>query len=255
MPSSRRPTPASRAASTSTTTGPSAAPTMRSASASSRATSGWPSSRSIRSRPTTSAPSRTSFGRTCPARCFPTTSRHPEPADWFTPDESEVVRLSSKSHSGRPCAGREHSDPRARLPPHPADVGMRPRTATGGAGPRRVPVLGELHHAFREWLRGDNLGRQGGIDRGDPFVILGDQNAVPRWTATPSATPFSSCWTTRGSRIRSRRRPVPSRRPPCRAEPTSRTRAILRTTRRTSPTVRPATCAQTTCCPRGRDCR
>ena len=54
--------------------------------------------------PTTSGPSSTSCGRTCPARCCPDDPATPAPADWYSPAELAVFRLSSKSHWDVPIA-------------------------------------------------------------------------------------------------------------------------------------------------------
>ena len=47
---------------------------------------------------TTCGPSSTSSGRTCRARCCPTTPLRLRPQDWYSPAELDVFRLSSKSH-------------------------------------------------------------------------------------------------------------------------------------------------------------
>jgi hypothetical protein len=157
MPSWRRPTPAFRPDSTSTTTGSSAARRLPSGSASSRVSSGWSSTRSTRS--SGLAPSRSSSGRTCPVPC----SRRS--------DHRRVLvlargarRLPSQLEEplGRRDRDRPQAGPFPGQPSHAAGVRW-PRGPQRNTQLRRDPLLGRLHPPVpqrlhlrrRRQLRGD----------------------------------------------------------------------------------------------------
>ncbi|MFJ4230598.1 endonuclease/exonuclease/phosphatase family protein [Cellulosimicrobium cellulans] len=101
------------------------------------------------------------------------------PADWFTPEELEVVRLSSKSHWDVPVrVGRETVHVLASHPTPPTFDGPEDRNG------RRN------HDEIRFWADYvtpgkasryvyDDAGRRGGLHPGESFVVLGDQNADP----------------------------------------------------------------------------
>ncbi|PFG44804.1 endonuclease/exonuclease/phosphatase family protein [Isoptericola jiangsuensis] len=114
-----------------------------------------------------------------PGAALPDDPSTDAPADWFSPEELEVVRLSSKSHWDVPVrVGRETVHVLASHPTPPTFDGPEDRNgrrnhdeirfwadyATGGATARYVY---------------DDAGRRGGLPRGASFVVVGDQNADP----------------------------------------------------------------------------
>lgn len=114
-----------------------------------------------------------------PGALLPDDPATPEPADWFTPEELEVVRLSSKSHWDVPVrVGRQTVHVLASHPTPPTFDGPEDRNG------RRN------HDEIRFWADyvtpgkasryvSDDAGRRGGLHPGESFVVLGDQNADP----------------------------------------------------------------------------
>ncbi|WP_460957935.1 endonuclease/exonuclease/phosphatase family protein [Parasphingorhabdus pacifica] len=113
-----------------------------------------------------------------PGALLPDDPATPEPADWYSPEELERVRLSSKSHWDLPIeiGGRTvHL-----LAAHP--------TPPNFDGPEDRNGL-RNHDEIRFWADYvdpsgsdhiyDDTGRRGGLEPGAPFVIAGDQNADP----------------------------------------------------------------------------
>ena len=169
------------------------------------------------------------------------------PGDWYTAEELDAFRLSSKSHWDVPI------DVDGRIvhalvshPTPPVFDGEEDRNGTRNADEIRLwaeYIAGES----TDWIV-DDAGVSGGLAADAEFVILGDQNsdpvdgdsvegaiqqlARPRPRAGPTADE-------RGCR-RGRRGTGPAQR--------ASTRAIRRTTPPTSPTTRRATSAPTTCC-------
>ena len=143
-PSSRRPTPASRRAWTSTRRGDRRARTTPSASGSSRGSSGWSSTRSIRSTRTRSGPSSSSAGRTCRVLCCQTIRARRLRPIGTRPSELDIFRLSSKSHWDIPIDARPGQDvhflvshptpPVFDDPPLPAGVDSTERATTTRSG-------------------------------------------------------------------------------------------------------------------------
>lgn len=113
-----------------------------------------------------------------PGALLPDNPATPEPNDWYSPEELEVFRLSSKSHWDIPInvdGNIIHA-----LVSHPT-----PPTFDGSEdrnGKRN-------HDEIRFWAdyispgKGDYIyddtGEQGGLASGESFVIMGDQNADP----------------------------------------------------------------------------
>ncbi len=101
------------------------------------------------------------------------------PADWYSPEEQAVFRLSSKSHWDLPIKiGRRTVHFLVSHPTPPTFDGAEDRNGTRN------------HDEIRFWAdyiggRGrssyiyDDEGRYGGLKPGTPFVIAGDQNADP----------------------------------------------------------------------------
>ncbi|MBD5785025.1 endonuclease/exonuclease/phosphatase family protein [Cellulosimicrobium terreum] len=114
-----------------------------------------------------------------PGALLPDDPATPEPADWFTPDELDVVRLSSKSHWDVPVrVGRETVHVLASHPTPPTFDGPEDRNG------RRN------HDEIRFWSDYvtpgkssryvyDDHGRHGGLRPSESFVVVGDQNADP----------------------------------------------------------------------------
>ena len=114
-----------------------------------------------------------------PGALLPDDPATPAPADWYSPAELEVVRLSSKSHWDVPVrVGRKTVHVLASHPTPPTFDGPEDRNG------RRN------HDEIRFWADYltpgktsryiyDDAGRRGGLKPGARFVILGDQNADP----------------------------------------------------------------------------
>ena len=114
-----------------------------------------------------------------PGALLPDDPATPQPADWYSPEELEVVRLSSKSHWDVPIrVGRRTIHLLASHPTPPTFDGPEDRNGLRN------------HDEIRFWadyVRGgrharyiyDDAGRRGGLAGGTRFVIAGDQNADP----------------------------------------------------------------------------
>lgn len=101
------------------------------------------------------------------------------PADWYSPEELEVVRLSSKSHWDVPIrVGKTTVHVLASHPTPPTFDGPEDRNGLRN------------HDEIRFWADYvtpgkasryivDDEGARGGLQPGSPFVIMGDQNADP----------------------------------------------------------------------------
>ncbi|MEI5582521.1 MULTISPECIES: endonuclease/exonuclease/phosphatase family protein [unclassified Agromyces] len=114
-----------------------------------------------------------------PGALLPDDPSTPEPADWYSPEELDVFRLSSKSHWDVPVdvAGRTVHV----LVSHPTPPVFD--TAEDRNGTRN-------HDEIRFWADyvtpgtasryiSDDEGGTGGLKPGSSFVILGDQNSDP----------------------------------------------------------------------------
>ncbi|WP_240665933.1 endonuclease/exonuclease/phosphatase family protein [Agromyces sp. LHK192] len=113
-----------------------------------------------------------------PGALLPDDPNTPEAADWYSPEELAVMRLSSKSHWDVPVrVGRSTVHVLASHPTPPTFDGPEDRNGLRN------------HDEIRFWadyvtpLKGryivDDAGRRGGLGLAEPFVILGDQNADP----------------------------------------------------------------------------
>ncbi len=98
------------------------------------------------------------------------------PADWYSPEELEVVRLSSKSHWDLPIRIGRPDRPLPGVPPDPSGI-RRPRGPQRRPQLRRDPVLGRLRLRPRLHVRRPRAPRR--PDKGARFVIAGDQNSDP----------------------------------------------------------------------------
>ncbi|MGB0098702.1 MAG: endonuclease/exonuclease/phosphatase family protein [Nocardioides sp.] len=112
-----------------------------------------------------------------PGALLPDDPATPAPADWYSPEELEDVRLSSKSHWDVPIRvdRRRTVHFLASHPTPPTFDGAEDRNGTRN------------HDEIRFWAdyvddRGyiyDDRGRRGGLSRHASFVIAGDQNSDP----------------------------------------------------------------------------
>ena len=175
------------------------------------------------------------------------------PADWYSPAELDVFRLSSKSHWDLPhrrSAGAPSTSSSATRPRR-SSTGRRTATAPAtttrsGSGPTTSrPAHVRLH--LRRRRASSAVWRPG-----RSFVIAGDQNSDPLDGDSIPGSRSSSCSTTRGSTRRPRRTSAGAVEAAvlqggANLDRTGRTRD---STPPTSPTARRATCAPTTCCRR-----
>lgn len=113
-----------------------------------------------------------------PGALLPDDPATPEPADWFTPEELDVVRLSSKSHWDVPVkVGGTTIHVLVSHPTPPTFDGAEDRN--GRRNHDEIRFWADYITPSDSGYIVDDAGTQGGIDGGEPFVILGDQNADP----------------------------------------------------------------------------
>ena len=115
-----------------------------------------------------------------PGAVLPDDPATPEPADWYSPEELDVFRLSSKSHWDVPIRvpGRKPVHFLVSHPTPPTFDGAEDRNGTRNHDEIRFwadYVSGGRRAAYVY----DDTGRRGGLGRGQDFVIAGDQNADP----------------------------------------------------------------------------
>ncbi len=100
------------------------------------------------------------------------------PADWYSPAELGVVRLSSKSHWDLPLrVGRKTVHFLVSHPTPPVFDGPEDRNGTRNHDEIRFWADYVQRHRSRYIY--DDDGRRGGLPRGASFVIAGDQNSDP----------------------------------------------------------------------------
>ena len=169
-PSSHPSTPVSRAASTSTTTAPSVAVTTPSGSGCSRASTAWSSSPSTRSRPTAVRTFQKFLWKDMPGNVLPTS--------WYSPQEQDILRLSSKSHWDvpSPSASAPSTSWLRTRRRRPSTVR---RTATAAATTTRSASGPTTSRRARVATSTTTQGARGGLNPSESFVILGDYNADP----------------------------------------------------------------------------
>jgi hypothetical protein len=113
-----------------------------------------------------------------PGALLPDDPATPEPADWYTPEELRVVRLSSKSHWDVPIEiGRRTVHFLVSHPTPPVFDGAEDRN-----GRRNFDEIGfwaDYVTPGRGRYIYDDEGRRGGLRPGSSFVIAGDQNSDP----------------------------------------------------------------------------
>jgi hypothetical protein len=101
------------------------------------------------------------------------------PADWYSPDELDVFRLSSKSHWDLPIKVG-HGERVHFLVSHPTPpVFDGPEDRNGRRNHDEIRFWADyIDPSASDYIYDDN-GRHSGLKRGDHFVIAGDQNADP----------------------------------------------------------------------------
>ncbi|MGH2777098.1 MAG: endonuclease/exonuclease/phosphatase family protein [Actinomycetota bacterium] len=113
-----------------------------------------------------------------PGARLPDDPNTPAPADWFSDEELEDVRLSSKSHWDVPIEiGKRTVHVLAAHPTPPVFDGPEDRN-----GLRNFDEIGfwsDYVSPNRARYIYDDEGNQGGIEQGEPFVIMGDYNSDP----------------------------------------------------------------------------
>jgi hypothetical protein len=100
------------------------------------------------------------------------------PGDWYSPEELAVFRLSSKSHWDVPV--RIGGKVVHTLVSHPTPpVFDGPEDRNGRRNHDEIRFWSDYVLSSRSGYIYDDAGRQGGIEPGARFVIMGDQNADP----------------------------------------------------------------------------
>jgi hypothetical protein len=113
-----------------------------------------------------------------PGANLPDDLNTPAPNDWFSPAELEVVRLSSKSHWDIPVEiGRRTVHVLAAHPTPPVFDGPEDRN-----GLRNFDEIGfwadYVRPSSSDYIY-DDEGETGGLEPGEPYVIMGDYNSDP----------------------------------------------------------------------------
>lgn len=113
-----------------------------------------------------------------PGALLPDNPATPEPADWFSPEELDVVRLSSKSHWDVPVkVGSESLHVLAAHPTPPTFDG--PEDRNGRRNHDEIRFWADYVTPGKAGYIVDDQGRKRGLRPGEQFVIAGDQNADP----------------------------------------------------------------------------
>ncbi|HEX6387952.1 MAG TPA: endonuclease/exonuclease/phosphatase family protein [Solirubrobacteraceae bacterium] len=113
-----------------------------------------------------------------PGARLPDDPATPAPADWYSPAELAVVRLSSKSHWDVPIRiGKRVVHFLVSHPTPPVFDGVEDRNGTRNAD--EIRLTADYVTPGRGGYIYDDAGRRGGLDPSALFVIAGDQNADP----------------------------------------------------------------------------
>ncbi len=113
-----------------------------------------------------------------PGALLPDDPDTPQPADWYSPEELAVFRLSSKSHWDVPIrVGKQMVHLLASHPTPPVFDG--PEDRNGRRNHDEIRFWADYVIPSRSGYIYDDEGQFGGLPPGDPFVIAGDQNADP----------------------------------------------------------------------------
>ena len=114
-----------------------------------------------------------------PGARLPDDPETPEPADWFSEEELDVVRLSSKSHWDVPIEiGNKTVHFLVSHPTPPVFDGPEDRNGLRNYDEIRF-WADYVSPGNRSSYIYDDEGDRGGLDPGEPFVIAGDQNSDP----------------------------------------------------------------------------
>jgi hypothetical protein len=113
-----------------------------------------------------------------PGARLPNDPATPGPADWYSPDELAIFRLSSKSHWDLPIL--VHGKRIHFLVSHPTPpVFDGPEDRNGTRNFDEIRLWADYITPYRSDYIYDDHGRRGGLKRGAQFVIAGDQNSDP----------------------------------------------------------------------------
>jgi hypothetical protein len=113
-----------------------------------------------------------------PGALLPDDPATPAPADWYSPEELAVFRLSSKSHWDVPVlVGGKVVHTLVSHPTPPVFDGPEDRNGTRNFD--EIRLWADYVVPSRSRYLYDDQGRRGGLARGASFVIMGDQNADP----------------------------------------------------------------------------
>ncbi|MFI2105355.1 endonuclease/exonuclease/phosphatase family protein [Isoptericola sp. NPDC019693] len=114
-----------------------------------------------------------------PGALLPDDPSTPAPADWYSPEELDVVRLSSKSHWDVPVrVGGRTVHVLASHPTPPTFDGPEDRNGRRNHDEIRFWADYVTPGKASRYIY-DDAGHRGGLKPGERFVILGDQNADP----------------------------------------------------------------------------
>jgi Endonuclease/Exonuclease/phosphatase family len=114
-----------------------------------------------------------------PGALLPDNPATPAPQDWYSPDELDVFRLSSKSHWDLPIELGRGKDVHF-LVSHPTPpVFDGPEDRNGTRNHDEIRFWADYVNPRASGYIYDDRGRRGGLRRGEHFVIAGDQNADP----------------------------------------------------------------------------
>jgi hypothetical protein len=113
-----------------------------------------------------------------PGALLPDDPATPAPADWYSPEELAVFRLSSKSHWDLPVVvGGKVIHTLVSHPTPPVFDGTEDRNGTRNHD--EIRLWADYVLPSRSGYIYDDEGRRGGLKPGARFVIMGDQNADP----------------------------------------------------------------------------
>ncbi len=113
-----------------------------------------------------------------PGALLPDDPTTPAPADWYSREELDVFRLSSKSHWDVPIViGRKTVHLLVSHPTPPVFDGPEDRNGTRNHD--EIRFWADYIRPGRSRYIYDDAGSRGGLERGSPFVIAGDQNSDP----------------------------------------------------------------------------
>jgi hypothetical protein len=113
-----------------------------------------------------------------PGALLPDDPATPAPADWYSPEELAVFRLSSKSHWDVPVlVGGKVIHTLVSHPTPPVFDGPEDRNGTRNHD--EIRLWADYVLPSRSGYVYDDAGTRGGLEPGARFVIMGDQNADP----------------------------------------------------------------------------